>query len=85
MCVAQPWPIPSSNQLLEALSKYESLVPTRAGRVSKEQYMEARVWFDEVEDDRSVRIKDVSCLYMCRQVLGGRTNIIVALVQMKYH
>lgn len=66
MCVAQPWTIPSSDQLLEALRRYESLVSTSPGCVSKEQYMETRVWLDEGErgedDDRRRKIKEVSGL-----------------------
>lgn len=67
MCVAQPWTIPSSRQLLVALRKYESLSSVTTGRVTKDQYMDTSVWLDEGDDIRNGRIKEVSWpINMCR-------------------
>ena len=65
VCVAQPWPLPTAWQLVEAMQAFAER--SGGGRcVTKEQYEAARIWLDsgcdqvaDGEFDRSTAMKQV--------------------------
>lgn len=61
LCLAQPWPVPSPQELLQALTQYEGLSTASPGLLSKEQFLSTRVWLDDGEQDqfRNGRMKEV--------------------------
>ena len=43
VCVAQPWPIPSSQQLVEATQRFAAVAEVE-GRVTRGEYMGVETW-----------------------------------------
>ncbi|XP_056181719.1 sperm flagellar protein 2 [Falco biarmicus] len=50
LAAAQPWPVPSVTQLLEALRGFQSIDVAGSGFVTQEHYMQVGLWFNGNED-----------------------------------
>ena len=67
VCVAQPWPLPSSQQLVEAVHTF-SVLGSGERVVGREEYKEARTWLTEQSQpspkgfDRNKELKNVSLM-----------------------
>ena len=69
VCAAQPWPLPSTQDLLEAMQKFSTLLASSAGSnrqllLNREQFMSADIWLTrqptgEGEFDRNSKVKEV--------------------------
>ena len=48
VCVAQPWPLPLTHQLLETLQRLRDTANSK-GKISREKFMATQTWMDEEE------------------------------------
>ena len=72
LCLSQPYPLPSSQDLLTALSSMRDTL--KDGRndkmITRQEYMSVPTWLDEgADEDRNARLKPVrTCTYTCIHV-----------------
>ncbi|XP_019853137.1 PREDICTED: sperm flagellar protein 2-like [Amphimedon queenslandica] len=59
LCLSQPYPLPSSQDLLTALSSMRSTLDGRNNKmITREEYMSVPIWLDErADEDRNARLK----------------------------
>ena len=73
VCVSQPWRLPTSNQLVEALQRFTSV--SGEGTVSEEQYLAVDTWLTAEQQpsnggfNRAEKLKEVcrigTCIPLC--------------------
>ncbi|XP_019856217.1 PREDICTED: sperm flagellar protein 2-like isoform X1 [Amphimedon queenslandica] len=59
LCLSQPYPLPSSQDLLTALSSMRATLDGRNNKmITREEYMSVPIWLDErADEDRNARLK----------------------------
>ena len=67
LCLSQPYPLPSAQDLLTTLSSIRAALNGRNSKmITREDYMSTSIWLDErADEDRDTRLKSVStCRYL---------------------